>query len=198
MPNASHRAEDMPASPIRRLVPLAVAAERRGVHVHYLNIGQPDVLTPTAFWDGIRDGMLPTLAYSPSPGVPSLRKTAVADYQRRGFPIEADDFLVTTGGSEATLWAFMVCCDPGDEVIVVEPFYANYAAMAIESGVTLVAVTTRIEDEFASRARLKSKPESLHEPEPCSFATRVIRPVPAFRLPNWRPSPSLPSDTTSS
>src|ERR1019366_9113184 len=149
MPNASHRADEMPASPIRRLVPLAVAAERRGVHVHYLNIGQPDVLTPTAFWDGIRDGIVPTLAYSPSPGVPSLRETAIADYVRRGFPVESDDFLVTTGGSEATLWAFMVCCDPGDEVIVVEPYYANYSAMALEAGVKLAALTTRIEDEFA-------------------------------------------------
>ena len=149
MPNASHRADEMPASPIRRLVPLAVAAESRGVHVHYLNIGQPDVLTPTSFWDGIRDGIVPTLAYSPSPGVPSLRETAIADYVRRGFPVESDDFLVTTGGSEATLWAFMVCCDPGDEVIVVEPYYANYSAMALEAGVKLVALTTRIEDEFA-------------------------------------------------
>lgn len=139
----------MPASPIRRLVPLAVAAERRGVHVHYLNIGQPDVVTPEAFWDGIRKGMRPTLEYSPSPGVPSLRETALADYQKRGFPIQAEDLLVATGGSEATLWAFMVCCDPGDEVIVVEPYYANYSAMALEAGVRLVALTTRIEDEFA-------------------------------------------------
>jgi aspartate aminotransferase len=149
MPNASHRAEEMPSSPIRRLVPLAVAAEKRGVRVHYLNIGQPDVLTPEAFWDGIRDGMLPTLAYSASPGVPKLRDTAIADYQRRGFPVEPDDMVVSTGGSEACLWAFMVCCDPGDEVIVVEPYYANYSAMAMEAGVKLVALTTRIEDEFA-------------------------------------------------
>ena len=139
----------MPASPIRRLVPLAVAAERRGVRVHYLNIGQPDVATPASFWDGVRDGMVPTLAYSPSPGVASLRETAIADYRRRGFPVEPDDFLVTTGGSEAALWSLMVCCDPGDEVIVIEPYYANYLAMAIEAGVKLVALTTRIEDEFA-------------------------------------------------
>ncbi|HLK15052.1 MAG TPA: pyridoxal phosphate-dependent aminotransferase [Fimbriimonadaceae bacterium] len=149
MPKASHRAGEMPSSPIRRLVPLAVAAEKRGVHVHYLNIGQPDVRTPDAFWDGIRDGMLPTLAYSPSPGVPKLRETAIADYQRRGFPVESADMVISTGGSEACLWAFMVLCDPGDEVIVVEPYYANYSAMAIEAGVNLVALTTTIESGFA-------------------------------------------------
>src|SRR5579863_5884524 len=149
MPKAAQRADEMPASPIRRLVPLAVAAEKRGVHVHYLNIGQPDVLTPEAFWNGIRDGIVPTLAYSASPGVPKLRDTVIADYARRGFPVEQEDMVVATGGSEATLWAFMVCCNPGDEVIVVEPYYANYSAMAIEAGVKLVALTTRIEDEFA-------------------------------------------------
>lgn len=149
MPHASLRADEMPASPIRRLVPLAVAAEKRGTRVYYLNIGQPDVETPSAFWDGIRAGIVPTLAYSPSPGVPSLRETAIADYRKRGFEFQPEDFLVTTGGSEATLWTFMVCCDPGDEVIVVEPYYANYSAMAIEAGVKLVALTTRIEDGFA-------------------------------------------------
>ncbi len=139
----------MPASPIRRLVPFAVAAEKRGVHVNYLSLGQPDVLTPESFWEGIRDGMLPTLAYSASPGVPALREAAIADYQRRGFPVEPEDMIVTTGGSEATFFAFLACFNPGDEVIVVEPYYANYSGFAVETGVKLVALTTSIDNGFA-------------------------------------------------
>lgn len=138
----------MPASPIRRLVPLAVAAEKRGTQVHYLNIGQPDTATPEAFWEGIRSGMTRTLEYSASPGVARLREVAVADYRRRGWDIGIDDLVVTTGGSEATFFAFMGCFNPGDEVIVVEPYYANYSGFAVESGTKLVALTTRIEDEF--------------------------------------------------
>src|ERR1700722_4974190 len=143
------RSDEMPASPIRRLVPFAVAAEKRGVHVHYLNIGQPDVLTPESFWNGVRDGMLPPLAYSASPGVPALREAAIADYQRRGFPVEPEDMIVTTGGSEATFFAFLACFNPGDEVIVVEPYYANYSGFAVETGVKLVALTTSIDNGFA-------------------------------------------------
>jgi aspartate aminotransferase len=149
MPQASKRAQEMPASPIRRLVPLAVAAEKRGVHVHYLNIGQPDIISPDSFWQGIEAARVPTVAYSPSPGIPELRHVAVEDFQRRGLPVQPEDLVVTAGGSEATLFAFLACFDPGDEVIVVEPFYANYQGFAVEAGVTLVPLTTYLDDDFA-------------------------------------------------
>jgi aspartate aminotransferase len=142
------RADALPASPIRRLVPLAVAAEKRGTKVLYLNIGQPDVASPEPFWEGIRAAASKTLEYCPSPGVTRLREVAVDDYNKRGFPVAPEDMLVTTGGSEATLMAFMCCFNPGDEVIVIEPYYANYSSFAVSSGVKLVALTSKLEDDF--------------------------------------------------
>lgn len=157
----------MPASPIRRLVPFAVDAEKRGVHVHYLNIGQPDIVTPQSFWDGVDAAKTDVVAYSPSPGIPELREAAIDDYKRRGLPVEPKDLVVTAGGSEATLFAFLACFNPGDEVIVVEPFYANYYGFAVEAGVELVTITSRIEDDFAIpsiesvRAKLSPKTKGI-------------------------------------
>ena len=149
MPEISQRAIALPSSPIRKLVDFAIDAERRGVKVHYLNIGQPDVESPSAFWEAVSSTHIKTLAYSHSAGISSLREAIAEDYRKLGMAVQPEDVLVTTGGSEATLMTFLSCFDPGDEVIVVEPFYANYAGFAVVAGITLVPITTRIEDDFA-------------------------------------------------
>lgn len=148
MPKPSLRSAAMPSSPIRRLVEFAIAAEAKGTHVHYLNIGQPDVATPQSFWDAVQHAHIQTLEYSHSAGILPLREAAAAHYRSRGIPVETSDVMVTTGGSEATQFVFQTCFDRGDELIVVEPFYANYLGFAKASGVTLVPLTTRIEHDF--------------------------------------------------
>ena len=149
MPNISLRATALPSSPIRKLVDYAIEAERKGLTVHYLNIGQPDVESPAAFWEAVSTARIKTLAYSHSAGIPPLRDAVSADYRRIGIDVQSKDLLVTTGGSEATLMTFLACFDPGDEVIVMEPFYANYAGFAVVAGLSLVPLTTRIEEDFA-------------------------------------------------
>ncbi|MFI5386052.1 MAG: pyridoxal phosphate-dependent aminotransferase [Fimbriimonadales bacterium] len=149
MPNISLRAAALPSSPIRKLVDYAIEAERRGVKVHYLNIGQPDVESPPAFWEAVKTSAIKTLAYSHSAGIAPLREAIAKDYRKHAIEVDVANVMVTTGGSEATLMAFLACFDPGDEVIVVEPFYANYAGFAVVAGITLVPITTRIEDDFA-------------------------------------------------
>jgi aspartate aminotransferase len=149
MPELSQRAHAMPSSPIRKLAPYATAARAQGKTVIPLNIGQPDVLTPPAFWQAIREVAMPTLEYSHSAGTAVLCAAATAEYRRQGILIEERDLLVTVGGSEATLFAFLACFNPGDEVIVVEPFYANYLGFATEADVTIVPITSTIETDFA-------------------------------------------------
>lgn len=139
----------MPSSPIRRLVDFAVAAERDGAKVHYLNIGQPDIYSPDEFWQGVNSCAMKVVEYTHSAGTATLRDALALDYQRRGIPVDSTDVMVTNGGSEATLFAFLTCFDPGDEVIVVEPFYANYAGFAVAAGIKLVPITTRLEENFA-------------------------------------------------
>lgn len=139
----------MPSSPIRRLVDFAVAAQAKGVHVHYLNIGQPDVHSPEPFWRAVANPGVKTLEYSHSLGIVELRDALAADYRQKGIPVDPADIMVTTGGSEAVLLTFLACFDPGDEVVVVEPFYANYAGFATAAGIHLKALTTHIEDDFA-------------------------------------------------
>ncbi len=148
VPKLSRRAVTMPNSPIRKLVTFAQQAEVQGVHVHYLNIGQPDVASPEAFWKATQGVHVRTLEYSHSAGIAPLRVAAAKHYQSRGLMVTQDEILVTTGGSEATLFAFLACFDPGDEVIVVEPFYANYSGFAEIAGVTLVPIATSIENDF--------------------------------------------------
>lgn len=138
----------MPASPIRKLVPYADAAKKRGVKVYHLNIGQPDIPTPALFLDAVRKAEIPTIEYSPSQGIPSLQRRFAKYYQDNGIPITEKNLIVTTGGSEALYFAFMSCLDPGDEVIVPEPFYANYNGFAVGSGAQVVPITTHIEDNF--------------------------------------------------
>lgn len=149
MPNISEKGLRMPDSPIRKLAPYANAAKSRGTHVIHLNIGQPDIATPEAAMEAVRNTTRAVLEYSPSEGFASYRTGLAAYYQRVGVPVTADEILVTTGGSEALVFAFMTCLNPGDEVIIPEPFYANYNGFAELAGVRIVPVTARIEDGFA-------------------------------------------------
>jgi len=139
----------MPSSPIRRLVDFAIKAEAAGTRVHYLNIGQPDIFSPDAFWDSVKHSDIRTLEYSHSAGIAPLRVALAVDYQEKGIPVDETDIMVTTGGSEATLFSFLACLDPGDEVVCVEPFYANYAGFATIAQVRLVPVTTYLDQDFA-------------------------------------------------
>ena len=149
MPNISERGRIMPSSPIRKLVPYADAAKRDGVKVYHLNIGQPDLPTPQKALDAVKSIDRKILEYSPSDGYLSLRKKLSEYYSRCGIRVNPDQILVTTGGSEALLLTFMACLDAGDELITVEPGYANYLSFAQEAGVNVRTVTSRIEDNFA-------------------------------------------------
>lgn len=148
MPNISLRGEIMPASPIRRLVPLANKAMARGLKVYRLNIGQPDVPTPRVAFDTLRKIDREVLEYSPSEGLLSLRKKLAEYYTRFKIDASAEDIIVTTGGSEAVLFSFMACLDPGDEIIVPEPAYANYMAFAISAGAKIVSIAADIDAGF--------------------------------------------------
>lgn len=148
MPHISERAIAMPASPIRKLVPLAEAAKKRGNKVYHLNIGQPDIETPPQFYEAIRNADLKVLAYSHSAGNESLRNKIGEYYTRLGLPVNNQEVLVTTGASEALAFAFMSCLNPGDEIIVPEPFYANYISFALTAGVKILPLTTHIEENF--------------------------------------------------
>ena len=138
----------MPASPIRRLMPYAEAAAKRGIKIYHLNIGQPDIGTPAEFWEGIRSKQLKVLEYCHSAGNASLREKMAAYYRTIGIEVSSDELMVTTAGSEALRFAFLSCLNPGDEVIVPEPLYANYLGFACEAGINIVPITTRIEDGF--------------------------------------------------
>lgn len=150
----SWRAQQMPASPIRRLAPLADDAKARGIKVYHLNIGQPDIETPACMRARLREIEDKVLEYSPSPGTPAYLRSLQTYYSRRlGLDLDLNQILATTGGSEAILFALMAVADPGDEVIVLEPYYANYGAFATMAGVNLVAVTSRSRDGFHFPAR---------------------------------------------
>ena len=149
MPKISQRAELMPSSPIRKLVPLADAAKSRGVKIYHLNIGQPDLPTPQEGLDALKNIDLKVLEYSPSDGFLSLREKLVGYYDQYQIKLSPDDIIITTGGSEAVLFAFMSCLNPGDEIIVPEPAYANYMAFAISAGAVIRTVPATIEDGFA-------------------------------------------------
>ena len=149
MPQISQRAVQMPASPIRKLVPLADEAKRRGTKIYHLNIGQPDLPTPQEGLDALKDIDRKVLEYSPSDGYLSLREKLVGYYDQYQIKLTPDDIIITTGGSEAVLFAFMSCLNPGDEIIVPEPAYANYMAFAISAGAVIRTVSTSIEEGFA-------------------------------------------------
>lgn len=149
MPEISQRAIDMPASPIRKLAPLAVAATRRGVHVYHLNIGQPDLPTPQEGLDALKHIDRKVLEYSPSQGFESYRRKLTKYYEKYQIHLSPDDIIITSGGSEAVLFAFMSCLNPDDEIIVPEPAYANYMAFAISAGAKIRTIATTIEEGFS-------------------------------------------------
>jgi aspartate aminotransferase len=145
----SRRAQIMPASPIRSLAPLAEAAKARGVRVYHLNIGQPDIETPACMRARLKELDETVLEYSPSSGTPEFLRSLQRYYEKRlGLTLDVEQILATTGGSEAILFAFIACANEGDDVLVVEPFYANYTAFATMAGVNLVPVTSRGRDGF--------------------------------------------------
>lgn len=149
MPKISNRGEIMPASPIRKLVPLANKAKQKGIKVYHLNIGQPDLPTPEIGLDAARHLDRKILEYSPSEGILSIREKLVEYYAKFNIQVNADDIIITTGGSEAVLFSFLACLDPGDEIIVPEPAYANYMAFAISAGATIKTLPSSINEGFA-------------------------------------------------
>lgn len=144
----SKRGALMPESPIRKLAPLAYKAEDKGVKIYRLNIGQPDLPTPQKALDILKNIDRKTLEYSPSQGYASLRQALVGYYERYQIKLNADEIIITSGGSEAVLFAFMSCLNPGDEIIVPEPAYANYMSFAVSAGAVIRTVTTTIEEGF--------------------------------------------------
>lgn len=141
----------MPESPIRKLAPLAAAAKKKGTKVYHLNIGQPDLPTPKVALDAIKNIDRSILEYSPSQGYLSYREKLVDYYKKYNINVTPDDIIITCGGSEAVLFAFMSCLNPGDEIIVPEPAYANYMAFAISAGATIRTIATTIEEGFSYR-----------------------------------------------
>jgi aspartate aminotransferase len=149
MLNISQRGRQMPPSPIRKLVPFAEAAKKKGIKVHHLNIGQPDIETPPPILDAVRNADIKVLEYSHSAGNESYRRKLVHYYKRVGIDIAPEQIIITTGGSEAIMFGFLTCLNPGDEVIIPEPFYANYNGFACAAGVNVVPITSNIESAFA-------------------------------------------------
>lgn len=149
MPHISERGIEMPSSPIRKLAPLSDSAKARGLKVYHLNIGQPDLPTPQEALDAIKNIDRTILEYSPSDGYRSYREKLVRYYAKYNINVSADDIIITTGGSEAVLFAFLACLNPGDEIIVPEPAYANYMAFAISAGAVIRTVSSSIEEGFA-------------------------------------------------
>jgi aspartate aminotransferase len=149
MPQLSNKAQQMPASPIRKLVPFSESAKSQGKHVIHLNIGQPDIPTPESALNAVKNNNLKVLEYSHSAGFESYRKGLTEYYKKFGIHINHNQLLVTTGGSEALSFAFSTCCNPGDEVIIPEPFYANYNGFAVNAGLKVIPVTSSIENGFA-------------------------------------------------
>lgn len=145
----SNRGLQMPASPIRKLVPYAEAAKKRGTKVYHLNIGQPDIETPPQCLDAVRHSDFKVLEYSHSAGNESYRRKLVQYYKTVGIDVTHEQIIITTGGSEAIIFGFMACMDAGDEVIIPEPFYANYNGFAVEAGVIVKPITSSIETGFA-------------------------------------------------
>jgi aspartate aminotransferase len=145
----SERGQSMPPSPIRKLVPYAEAAKKRGIHVFHLNIGQPDVETPPSILEAVRKADIKVLEYSHSAGNESYRRKLVQYYKKVGIHVGIEDIIITTGGSEAIMFGFFTCLNEGDEVIIPEPYYANYNGFAVQAGVKVVPITSHIETGFA-------------------------------------------------
>ena len=140
MPKISKKGQQMPESPIRKLVPFAEAAKKRGTKVYHLNIGQPDIKTPEVALNAVKNANIEVLEYSHSAGFESYRNKLAAYYQKQGLPVNTEDIIITTGGSEALMFAMGSTMDQGDEIIIPEPFYANYNGFSTASGVKVVPV----------------------------------------------------------
>jgi aspartate aminotransferase len=149
MPKLSKKAAQMPASPIRKLVPFAEAAQKKGIKIYHLNIGQPDIETPKEFWNAVKNFDNNVLAYSHSAGNESYRKKLAGYYQKYGIKVDHSDIVITTGGSEALTFGLFSCLDPGDEIIIPEPFYTNYNGFAVTTGIKIKPITSYIENGFA-------------------------------------------------
>ena len=149
MPAISQKGISMPASPIRKLVPYADAAKKRGTKVYHLNIGQPDLETPKAFWDKLANMDMKVLAYCPSDGFASYREKFSQYYNHIGIKVDSSNFIITNGGSEALLFSMMSCIDEGEEVIIPEPMYANYIGFAMSGNIKVKPIPCNIENGFA-------------------------------------------------
>ena len=149
MPSISKKGLLMPESPIRKLVPFAEDAKKRGIKVFHLNIGQPDIKTPQIALDAVKNNDIQTLAYARSEGSEEYRNKLVTYYKKHGVNVTSDNIVVTTGGSEALLFTIGSITDPDDEIIIPEPFYANYNGFSTASGVKVVPIISKIEDNFA-------------------------------------------------
>ncbi len=149
MPSISKRGNEMPSSPIRKLVPFSEAAKKRGVKVYHLNIGQPDIKTPQVAIDAIKNIDREVLEYSDSAGIPEYREKLTHYYKQQNINVKKEDILVTTGGSEAFIFAFFCCFNPGDEIIIPEPFYANYSSFANAMGIVIKPISSKFEDDFS-------------------------------------------------
>jgi len=149
MPRISEKGKAMPASPIRKLVPFAEEAKKRGIKVYHLNIGQPDIHTPKEGLEALKNINLSVLEYTHSAGNEPYRRKLAESYRKIGINVDHNEIIVTTGGSEAVLFAFMTCLNPGEEVITPEPFYANYNGFATTAGVTIVPVRSYVKNDFA-------------------------------------------------
>lgn len=149
MPKVSKRAHLMPESPIRKLAPFALEAEKKGVHIHHLNIGQPDIASPKNALDSIKKHKIETLSYAPSNGFESYRNKLSKYYQEKQIKISPEEIIITTGGSEALSFAVSCVCDPGDEVIIPEPYYANYLGFSTSAGVNVLPLTCSLKEDFA-------------------------------------------------
>lgn len=149
MPKISKKGQQMPESPIRKLVPFAEIAKKKGNHVYHLNIGQPDIKTPAVAIDAVKNADISVLEYSHSAGFDSYREKLAAYYQKQGLPIEKEDIIITTGGSEALIFAMGSTMDEGDEIIIPEPFYANYNGFSTQNGVKVVPVMSGMDNGFA-------------------------------------------------
>jgi aspartate aminotransferase len=149
MPAISERGQQCPPSPIRKLVPYSDEAKKRGIKVYHLNIGQPDIETPENVMRKIRNTDLKVIEYSHSAGIPSYRKKLAVYYQRHGIVVSPEEMIVTTGGSEAIMFAMFTCLNPGDEIIIPEPFYANYNGFSVAAGIVVKPIDSNIENGFA-------------------------------------------------
>jgi len=148
MRSVSDRSQALKGSPIRRLVPLAVAAKKRGIKVYHLNIGQPDIPTPASFMQGVRKAEIDVLSYAPAPGIHQTIEALLAFYKDMGAELTEEQLRITIGGSEAFAFALQITCNPGDEVLVPEPFYPNYNGHAVMNGIKVVPITTKVEEGF--------------------------------------------------